>query len=177
MACDGTHFNFANQLLSVLHRQKILGDGPWTRGCAAQESYRSPQADFSFLTSPKNDDPASLPPFPFYSTPRAMASSRSQSTKGVEKRKRDKVDQEESAQKKKRRPTEAAAAAAAAAADKSETPARSGDATDPLDGSRLDTFASGTAQHEAKVLQQWRISEPMGGRMSDVDPIFSQDEK
>lgn len=100
-----------------------------------------------------------------------MASSRSQSTKGVEKRKRDKVDQEDMAQKKRR-------SAKAAAADKNETttstPSRNGDATDPLEGGASTLNGS---VYSTKALQQWRISEPMGGRMSDVDPIFSDDEK
>lgn len=99
-----------------------------------------------------------------------MASSRSQSSKGVEKRKRDKVDQEDSAQKKKRRSDKATA-------DKNETvstPSRNGDATDSLEGG-ADTLNESV--YETKALQQWRISEPMGGRMSDVDPIFSDDEK
>jgi NET1-associated nuclear protein 1 (U3 small nucleolar RNA-associated protein 17) len=30
---------------------------------------------------------------------------------------------------------------------------------------------------EARALQRWKMSEPMGGRMSDIDPIFSADEK
>lgn len=98
-----------------------------------------------------------------------MASSRSQSTKGVEKRKRDKVEQEDSAQKKKRRQGKVVA-------DKNETastPSRNGDATGSFDGG---ASVNGSV-YETKNLQQWRISEPMGGRMSDVDPIFSDDEK
>lgn len=101
-----------------------------------------------------------------------MASPRSQSTKGVEKRKRDKVDQEDMAQKKKRR------SAKAAAADKNETtastPSKNGDARDSLEGG---TSTLNGSVYSTKALQQWRISEPMGGRMSDVDPIFSDDEK
>lgn len=107
-----------------------------------------------------------------------MASSRAQSTKGVEKRKRDRIDQEDPAQKKKRRPGKTAA-------DKNErasTPSRNGDATESLEGGAdthhetLGASVNGIAR-ETKSLQQWRISEPMGGRMSDVDPIFSDDEK
>lgn len=108
-----------------------------------------------------------------------MASSRSQtSTKGVEKRKRDKVDQEDAAQKKKRRQGKVAADPN----DTASTPSRNGDATDFVEGKAdihqeaLGASVNGSA-YETKVLQQWRISEPMGGRMSDVDPIFSDDEK
>lgn len=98
-----------------------------------------------------------------------MASSRSQSNKGVEKRKRDKVEQEDSAQKKKRRQGKVAA-------DQNEpasTPSRNGDAT----GSLVSGTSVNGSFYETKALQQWKISEPMGGRMSDVDPLFSEDEK
>lgn len=101
-----------------------------------------------------------------------MASSRSQTTKGVEKRKRDKVEQEDAAQKKKRRQGNTAA-------DKTETAStssRNGDAIESLDGGAIGTSVNGST-YDTKALQQWRISEPMGGRMSDVDPIFSEDEK
>lgn len=99
-----------------------------------------------------------------------MASSRSQSSKGVEKRKRDKVDQEDSAQKKKRK----SAKATAVKNETVSTPSRNGDAAAFLEGGSDILNGSG---YETKTLQQWRISEPMGGRMSDVDPIFSDDEK
>lgn len=104
-----------------------------------------------------------------------MASSRSQTSKGVEKRKRDKAEQDEVSQKKRRQ----------GKADKQETastPSRNGDATDSVENGSvtnrggLESRLNGNS-FETKILQRWTMSEPMGGRMSDVDPIFSADEK
>ena len=48
----------------------------------------------------------------------------------------------------------------------------------PVNGSQkgAESRSKGDILQE-KALQNWTISEPMGGRMSDVDPIFSADEK
>ncbi|ROV93409.1 hypothetical protein VMCG_08378 [Cytospora schulzeri] len=114
-----------------------------------------------------------------------MASTpRSQASKAIEKRKREKTDQEDSTPKRKRRP---------AHADKQdETPSalskRKGKvaaAADEQDESEEETTItlverlarSNGDDSEAKALQRWKMSEPMGGRMSDIDPIFSADEK
>lgn len=104
-----------------------------------------------------------------------MASSRSQASKGSEKRKRDKADLDESLLKKKRRSAKADKAKA------KEEAADGGDANGAPDESTinrggLEPRASGDIL-ETKTLHKWRISEPMGGRMSDVEPIFSADEK
>lgn len=114
-----------------------------------------------------------------------MASTpRSQASKAIEKRKREKADQEDSSHKRKRRNGHS---------DKQEeTPSalskRTGKvvaAADEQDASendsiftlvRRDAQANGDAP-EAKVAQRWKMSQPMGGRMSDIDPIFSADEK
>lgn len=105
-----------------------------------------------------------------------MASSRSQASKGSEKRKRDKTEHDESAHKKRKhgkaRKEEERA---------TDTPSRAGDA-DGVDGhsiinrSGLGSRVNGDI-FAVKSVQKWRIADPMGGRMSDIDPIFSAGEK
>lgn len=114
-----------------------------------------------------------------------MASTpRSQASKAIEKRKRERTDPEDATPKRKRRP---------AHADKQEgTPSalskRNGkvvaaaDEQDDSEGETTITLVERLARSngdapETKALQRWKMSEPMGGRMSDVDPIFSADEK
>lgn len=113
-----------------------------------------------------------------------MASTpRSQASKAVEKRKRDKVDQEDSSHKRKRRQDYGDAqkgTPSALSKRKGKVPA-----ADERDGSedvstltlvKRERKSNGDAP-EPKALQRWKMSEPMGGRMSDIDPIFSADEK
>lgn len=121
------------------------------------------------------------------SSPFTMASSKSQASKGVDKRKREKVDQEDLSHKKKRRQkqqdkqdeTPRASPKRKAAAPVVEEQQGSGE-----DSTFNDLFTKHKPRNQsngdnskAKALQKWRISEPMGGRMSDIDPIFSADEK
>ncbi|KAJ0122170.1 sporulation protein [Diaporthe amygdali] len=117
-----------------------------------------------------------------------MASSKSQASKGVDKRKREKLDQEDSSHKKKRRqkhqdkhdetpsasPRKKAAAPAAEDQHGSEDDSTFNDLLSKHNKPRTQSNGEST---KAKTLQKWRISEPMGGRMSDIDPIFSADEK
>lgn len=117
-----------------------------------------------------------------------MASSKSQASKGVDKRKREKLDQEDSSHKKKRRqkhqdkhdetpsasPRKKAAAPAAEDQHGSEDDSTFNDLFSKHNKPRTQSNGEST---KAKILQKWRISEPMGGRMSDIDPIFSADEK
>ncbi|KAJ4407825.1 NET1-associated nuclear protein 1 [Gnomoniopsis sp. IMI 355080] len=106
-----------------------------------------------------------------------MASSRSQASKISDKRKRDKADQDESSHKKKRKQ------GLAAKEDPDNTPSRKPRHMDHAEGgsvSTQDVLGTGVEDdifREAKTLQKWRVSDPMGGRMSDVDSIFSADEK
>lgn len=105
-----------------------------------------------------------------------MASSRSQASKSSDKRKRDKADQDESSHKKKRKQ-------GLAKEDPADTPSRKSRHMDHVeDASVPNQQALGDSTHngilgERKTLQKWRVTEPMGGRMSDVDSIFSADEK
>lgn len=120
----------------------------------------------------------------FSFTAATMASTpRSQASKAIEKRKREKADLEDSSHKRKRRQGHG---------DKQEeTPIalskRKGKvaAADEQNGVEADSALS-LVNHEAQIngsalevknLQRWKMSEPMGGRMSDIDPIFSADEK
>lgn len=105
-----------------------------------------------------------------------MASSRSQAAKGSEKRKRDRADLDESSLKKKRRSTKAdKAKATEEAADGKDADSPLGDSSP---GNRVGTKSRANGDiFETKTSQRWRISEPMGGRMSDVEPIFTADEK
>lgn len=108
-----------------------------------------------------------------------MAHSRSQASKGSEKRKRDKADLEDSSHKKRKHGKADKAKAKGNAAD--EEFVDTGDA-DSVAGDSIsnrggrDTRENGD-RLATKALHKWRISEPMGGRMSDVEPIFSADEK
>ncbi|KAI3395097.1 hypothetical protein diail_1777 [Diaporthe ilicicola] len=116
-----------------------------------------------------------------------MASSKSQASKGADKRKRDKVDQEETSQKKKRRQkpqdkpdetprTSPKRKAAAVAATEQRGSEEDSTFNDLFSKNKPRSQPNGDSA-KAKALQKWRISEPMGGRMSDIDPIFSADEK
>lgn len=105
-----------------------------------------------------------------------MASSRSQASKSSDKRKRDKADQDESSHKKKRKQ------GLVAEEDLANTPSKSRHMDNVKTRSASKQQAIDPSVHdntlgEAKSLQKWRISEPMGGRMSDIDSIFSADEK
>lgn len=104
-----------------------------------------------------------------------MASSKSQASKSSDKRKRDKADQDEPAQKKKRKQGKAAKE------DPADMPLESNHMDhvedDPTNKEELEASVHNKALRHAKALQKWRISEPMGGRMSDIDPIFSADEE
>lgn len=111
-----------------------------------------------------------------------MASSKSQAGKGVDKRKREKIDQEDPSHKKKRRQKDDTPRASpkrkAAASVAEEEPAADEDSTfQGLFSKHKSRSESNGESTKSKVLQKWRISEPMGGRMSDIDPIFSADEK
>lgn len=104
-----------------------------------------------------------------------MASSSSQASKGSEKRKRDKAELDESSNKKKRKHGKATKDDAAG------TLSMNGDADRAEDEETTNQYGAESRFNgdilETKTLQKWRISEPMGGRMSDVDPIFNADEK
>lgn len=105
-----------------------------------------------------------------------MASSRSQASKSSDKRKRDKADQDESSHKKKRKH------GLAAKDDLANTPSKSRhmDHVEGVSASKkkgVDTIASEDILAKAKTLPKWRVSDPMGGRMSDIDSIFTADEK
>ncbi|CAN8101393.1 unnamed protein product [Discula destructiva] len=106
-----------------------------------------------------------------------MASSKSQEDKSPDKRKRDKADQDEASHKKKRKHGKALKEDAAATPSKSRhvDPIEATNATSNKD--KLQATIPRDTLKEATSLQKWRISEPMGGRMTDVDPIFSADEK
>lgn len=41
----------------------------------------------------------------------------------------------------------------------------------------IDTGTPEDILAKAKSLPKWRVSDPMGGRMSDIDSIFTADEK
>lgn len=105
-----------------------------------------------------------------------MASSKTQTSKSPDKRKREKADQDESLHKKKRKHGKAAKE------DTADTPSKP-QHVDPKEANSTPNKAGIRAKahkdtlRKSKTLQKWRISEPMGGRMTDVDPIFSPDEK
>lgn len=117
-----------------------------------------------------------------------MASSRSQSSKGVDKRKREKIDQEDPSQKKKRRQKQQQddqdgtpraspkRKAAAPVAEEQDAPDEDSAFKDLFSKHKPRPQSNGESTR-SKALQKWRISGPMGGRMSDIDPIFSADEK
>lgn len=111
-----------------------------------------------------------------------MASSKSQSSKGVDKRKREKIDQEDSSHKKKRRQQQQEdsqdGTPRASSKRKAKAPVAEEDSTfNDLFSKHKPRSQSNGDSNKTKALQKWRISEPMGGRMSDIDPIFSIDEK
>jgi NET1-associated nuclear protein 1 (U3 small nucleolar RNA-associated protein 17) len=111
-----------------------------------------------------------------------MASSKSQSSKGVDKRKREKIDQEDSSHKKKRRQKQQEDGTPRASPKrKAAPPEQHASEEDPtfkdLFSKHKPRSQSNGESNKSKALQKWRISEPMGGRMSDIDPIFSADEK
>lgn len=105
-----------------------------------------------------------------------MASSKTQASKSSDKRKREKADQDESSNKKKRKHGKALKE------DTANTPSKT-QHVDPKVASstpskdKLQASAQKDTFRKPKPLQKWRLSEPMGGRMTDVDPIFSPDEK
>lgn len=103
-----------------------------------------------------------------------MASSRAQASQGIEKRKRDKADPDASSYKKRRQGKVEKEAVAGATPRKGNANGAINEVTSRRGG--LDSRPKDDIIRE-KSLQNWRISEPMGGRMSDVDPIFSADEK
>lgn len=104
-----------------------------------------------------------------------MASSRSQASKSSDKRKRDGADRSESSHKKRKQ----GKSAKEGLADTPSKPRHVEHVEDDLISSREKLAASAHADilRDAKAHQKWRVSEPMGGRMSDVDSIFSADEK
>lgn len=116
-----------------------------------------------------------------------MASSKSQSSKGVDKRKREKIDQEDSSHKKKRRskqqdtpegtPRATPKRKASAPVAEEQHASERDSAFNNLFSKHKPRSQSNGESNKSKALQKWRISEPMGGRMSDIDPIFSADEK
>lgn len=115
-----------------------------------------------------------------------MASSKSQSSKGADKRKRDKIDQEDPSHKKKRRqkqdsqdgtPRASPKRKAAAPATEEQHASEEDSTFNDLFSKHKPRSQSNGENTKSKALQKWRISEPMGGRMSDIDPIFSADEK
>lgn len=117
-----------------------------------------------------------------------MASSKSQSSKGVDKRKREKIDQEDPSQKKRRRqkqqqdnedgtPRASPKRKSAAPAEEEELASEDNSAFNDLFSKHKPRSQPNGESAKSKALQKWRISEPMGGRMSDMDPIFSADEK
>lgn len=105
-----------------------------------------------------------------------MASSKTQASKSSDKRKREKADPDESSHKKKRKHGKAAKE------DTADNPSKSqhgdpNEANPTPSKDRLQASAHKDTFRKAKPLQKWRLSEPMGGRMTNVDPIFSPDEK
>lgn len=51
-------------------------------------------------------------------------------------------------------------------------------AAESEDEDKLETVVNGQSMERSEGSQQlWRLSKPMGGRMSDIDPIFTADEK
>ncbi|KAG8159733.1 hypothetical protein KVR01_010370 [Diaporthe batatas] len=118
-----------------------------------------------------------------------MASSKSQSSKGADKRKREKIDQEDSSHKKKRRQRQhedtPEATPRASSKRKASAPVAEEEQQAPDQDSAFNNLfskhkprsQSNGESNKSKALQKWRISEPMGGRMSDIDPIFSADEQ
>jgi NET1-associated nuclear protein 1 (U3 small nucleolar RNA-associated protein 17) len=116
-----------------------------------------------------------------------MASSKPQSGKGVDKRKREKIDQEDSSHKKKRRQKHEHGQDGTPSASpkrRSAAPVTGEQQASEEDSAFRDVFSKHKPRSQAngesnksQALQKWRISEPMGGRMSDIDPIFSADEK
>ncbi|KAF3764550.1 hypothetical protein M406DRAFT_42104 [Cryphonectria parasitica EP155] len=104
-----------------------------------------------------------------------MASSRPQASQGSEKRKRDKADRDESSHTKKRKHGRADKENASATPSRKGHADRASDETATNQGGIESRAKDGFFQRNNS--QNWRISEPMGGRMSDVDPIFSADEK
>lgn len=132
--------------------------------------------------------PAAVPAQHILSTQSAMASSKSQASKGVDKRKREKIDQEDPSHKKKRRQRQQQdnqdGTPRASPKRKATTSAAEEQHASEEDSTFKDLFSkhkprsqSNGESTKSKALQKWRISEPMGGRMSDIDPIFSADEK
>lgn len=135
--------------------------------------------------------PAAVPAQHNISTQPTMASSKSQASKGVDKRKREKVDQEDPSHKKKRRqkpqqdkdnqdgtPRASPKRKPAASSAAEEQQASDEDSTfNDLFSKHKPRSQSNGESTKSKALQKWRISEPMGGRMSEIDPIFSADEK
>ncbi|KUI70680.1 U3 small nucleolar RNA-associated protein 17 [Cytospora mali] len=113
-----------------------------------------------------------------------MASTpRSQASKAIEKRKREKTDQEDSSHKRKRRPAQGdKQEESPSASSKRKGKVAAADEQDGFEDEltlnlvKREAQANGDAS-ETTALQRWKISEPMGGRMSDIDPIFSADEK
>lgn len=105
-----------------------------------------------------------------------MASLKSQASKSPDKRKREKTDQDESSHKKKRKHGKPVKEHTAHTPSR-PTQADHNKASPTLDKDSLPAKAHTEILREAKTLQKWRISEPMGGRITDVDPIFSIDEK
>ena len=117
-----------------------------------------------------------------------MASSKSQSSKGADKRKREKIDQEDSSHKKKRRQQQQEDSQEGTPRASSKRKAKATVAEEQRASGEDSTFNDLFSKHKprsqsngdsskTKALQKWRISEPMGGRMSDIDPICSADEK
>lgn len=114
-----------------------------------------------------------------------MASTpRSQASKAIEKRKREKTDQEDSTHKRKRRPAHAdkQEGTPSASSKRNGKVAAAADEQDESEEEETITLVERLARangdtSEARALQRWKMSEPMGGRMSDIDPIFSADEK
>lgn len=105
-----------------------------------------------------------------------MASSRSQASKSPDKRKRDKTDHDESSHTKKRKH------GLAAKADLANTPSKSRhmghvEGVSVSNQKNPKTSAPEDILAKAKTLPKWSVSSPMGGRMSDIDSIFSADEK
>lgn len=132
--------------------------------------------------------PAAVPVQHNISTQPSMASSKSQASKGVDKRKREKVDQEDPSHKKKRRQKQQQDQDGTPRASPKRKPAASSAAEEQHASEEDSTFTDLFSKHKprsqsngestkSKALQKWRISEPMGGRMSEIDPIFSADEK
>ncbi|PSR87176.1 WD40-repeat-containing domain protein [Coniella lustricola] len=104
-----------------------------------------------------------------------MASSRAQASPGIEKRKRDRADPDASSYKKRRQGKVEKEAVAGATSRKGNADGADNQVS-TSQGGIVESRSKGDIFNEAS-LHNWRISEPMGGRMSDVDPIFSADEK